>query len=68
METFMKDNGQMIRQMGKVSILIRMGQNTQDNGRMINSMDLALKNGWMDKNMRDNIEMVPKLVKVCLNF
>lgn len=64
----MKDNGQMIRQMGKVSILIRMGQNTQDNGRMINSMDLALKNGWMDKNMRDNIEMVPKLVKVCLNF
>lgn len=64
----MKDNGQMIRQMGKVSILIRMGQNTQDNGRMISSMDLALKNGWMDKSMRDNIEMVPKLVKVCLNF
>jgi len=58
----------MIKQMGKVLILILMEQSTLASGKMTNKMDLVYRSGLMDKNMKDSTKMVQRQAKVCLNF
>lgn len=68
METFMKDVGKMIGQMGTESILMHQDQNIQDTGKMINSMVMGLKNGKMGKSMKDNTKMGLKQEKENCTF
>ena len=52
---FTKVSGSMIRQKGKVFIFIKTGHLTQANGTTINNMDMGIKNGQMEQNMKEII-------------
>jgi hypothetical protein len=47
-----------------VYIFIKMVQNMKDNGKMIFNMDMELKAGQMDQNMKEIINMEKKMEKV----
>lgn len=68
MEIFTRAVGSMIRLMAKGFIPIQTGPNMLDNGKMINSTASEFKNGLMDKNMKDSIEMGLKLERVFSAF
>lgn len=53
----------MIKLMEQEPIPIQMERSMLDNGKMISRMVLELRNGQMDKDMKENIEMEQKLEK-----
>lgn len=53
----------MIKLMDMESIHILMELNMSALGKMINKMDKESRNGSMEKDMRDSINMEPKLAK-----
>ena len=57
METLMKENGRMIRLMDMESIQLTRGQCIGDNGKKTSSMERDMKNGRMEKFIKENIRM-----------
>ena len=63
METYLKGNGLMIKQMASEYILIKMVLNMKDHGRMIYNMAMARNLGLMAQSMKENILKVKNMDK-----
>jgi hypothetical protein len=54
METSMKESGSTTKLMAKVLTLIQMEHIIKENGWMISNMELVMKVGLMEQNMRES--------------
>ena len=58
----------MIKQMVMEYIYMQMEQNMKVNGKMIYSVDMVLKHGVMDQDMKDTIRVAKRMAKVYFSF
>ncbi len=64
MAMFMRENGSMTKHVDKEPTHIKMGPSMWASGGRINKMVLVFNNGQMDKFMKANTKMEPRLEKV----
>ena len=68
MVILMRVNGQMIKLMDMVPISIKMALLIMDSGFMICKMDMGLKNGLMEGNLKVNFKMGLRMERVTCIF